>query len=81
MQYLEIAYIAPEEQLLDYGVPVGILGIPRNELDPMLLPKVRTIEDINKEVRVLPKFTLPRKIHHKYKSFDLSMLRFLREHF
>lgn len=66
MRYLEIAYTAPEECLLELGVTVGILGIPRNELEPILTPKERTSEDINKEVRELPKFKLPPRVHHKY---------------
>lgn len=65
IRYLEIAYAAPEELLLEYRVTVGILGIPRDELDPILMPKERTSEDINKEVRELPKFKIPPRIYHK----------------
>lgn len=64
IRYLEIAYAAPEELLIDYGVTVGILGIGRDELDPVLMPKERTSEDINKEVRELPKFKIPPRVHH-----------------
>lgn len=65
LRYLEIAYAAPEELLLDFGVTIGILGLPRDELDPLLTPKERTIDDINKAKRELPKFKLPPKVHHK----------------
>lgn len=65
MRYLEVAYAAPEELLLESGVTIGILGIPRDDLDPILMPKERTCEDINKEVRDLPKFKLPPRVHHK----------------
>lgn len=65
MRYLEVAYAAPEELLGYYGVPVGILGVPRDDLDAVLMPKERTLEDISKEVRELPKFKIPPKIYHE----------------
>lgn len=66
MQYLETAYTAPEEVLLELGVTVGILGLPRDELDPMLMTKQKSLENMNIEARELPNFQLPPKVHHRY---------------
>lgn len=61
-----MAYTAPEEILLELGVTVGILGLPRDELDPMLMAKPKSLENIKVEARELPKFQLPPKVHHRY---------------
>lgn len=47
-------------------VTVGVLGIPRNELDAMIMPKERTSEDINKAAREMPEFKLPPVKQHRY---------------
>ncbi|GLV31939.1 uncharacterized protein CBL_07698 [Carabus blaptoides fortunei] len=39
IQYLEIAYTAPETTLYDYGIKVGILGVPRKYFDYVLKRK------------------------------------------
>lgn len=38
VKYFEAAYSAPEELLEDLCVTVGILGLPRSEMDAMLSP-------------------------------------------
>ncbi|XP_050299256.1 uncharacterized protein LOC126738127 [Anthonomus grandis grandis] len=38
IRYLEIAYAAPEELLVEAGIAVGILGVQRKYLDAMLKP-------------------------------------------
>ncbi|XP_060525300.1 uncharacterized protein LOC132701435 [Cylas formicarius] len=38
-RYLEIAYTAPEELLVDLNVGVGVLGVERRYLDSMLKPR------------------------------------------
>lgn len=66
LQYLEIAYAAPEKLLLKLNVTVGILGLPRDELDPMLMAKPRSAENKAESRTKLPTFVLPPRIHHRY---------------
>lgn len=64
LQYLQAAYSAPEEMLLDLKVRVGLLGVPRKEFDPMLTQRERTSKTFNKPISEAPEFKLPTRIKH-----------------
>lgn len=57
LQYLEAAYMAPEELLPKLGVTVGILGLPRSKFNDMLKETTGAL--------ALPPFKLPPKSIHK----------------
>lgn len=50
VSYLESLYTAPEELLSNFEVSVGILGLDRGILNPILQPK----EGMAKRIRILP---------------------------
>lgn len=67
-KYLEIAYTAPEELLLELEVPVGILGYPRSEFDAMMALRFSRNDDGS--VRVWPRMVIPKRVELDLK--DLS---------
>ncbi|GJQ88148.1 hypothetical protein Trydic_g13152 [Trypoxylus dichotomus] len=64
IRYLEAAYAAPEELLLGMGVTVGVLGIPRDEYDPVLMTRERTSKTFNKPPIEVPPFKIPSRAYH-----------------
>ncbi|XP_017782229.1 PREDICTED: uncharacterized protein LOC108566722 [Nicrophorus vespilloides] len=48
IQYLEKMFAAPEETLLDFGITLGLIGIPREEYDCVMLPRERTSKNFDK---------------------------------
>ncbi|KAI4457917.1 hypothetical protein MML48_7g00008317 [Holotrichia oblita] len=64
INYLEAAYAAPEELLLGMGVTVGVLGIPRDEYDPVLMTRERTSKTFNKPPIEVPPFKIPPRVRH-----------------
>lgn len=65
LEYLEAAYSAPEELLLALGVAVGLLGMPRDEYDAILLPKEKKKghRRQTKPREIIP-FKLPPRTYH-----------------
>ncbi|KAJ8936898.1 hypothetical protein NQ318_010925 [Aromia moschata] len=59
-RYLEAAYSAPEELLEKLEVPVGVLGVQRRYMDPMLKPKeVASTRRRQSTMKPIPEFVLP----------------------
>ncbi|XP_030753095.1 uncharacterized protein LOC115880109 [Sitophilus oryzae] len=71
IRYLEIAYAAPEELLVESGIAVGVLGVDRKYLDTILKPKeISTTVKISSLMKI-GEFNLPpRKIDPKWKYSD-----------
>ena len=42
---LELGYILPEELLRVKGFELGILGLPRDDFDSMLMPKIKEADE------------------------------------
>ncbi|XP_076250439.1 uncharacterized protein LOC143190175 [Rhynchophorus ferrugineus] len=65
IKYLEIAYAAPEELLVESGISVGVLGVERRYLDPVLKPKeISTTVKISSVMKI-GDFVLPPKVIDK----------------
>lgn len=57
LEYLEAAYMAPEELLPELKVTVGILGLPRNQFNVLLKETTKMLE--------IPLVQLPPKSTHE----------------
>lgn len=57
--YLEIAYTAPEELLQDLNVGVGLLGVPRKFLDPLLNEDLQSTKKRSSIMKPIPDFAIP----------------------
>ncbi|XP_031333343.1 uncharacterized protein LOC116163513 isoform X1 [Photinus pyralis] len=65
LEYLEVAFTAPEELLVKEGVTVGLLGLPRSDYDAMLISLTHNAKKrLAKKPRILPEFKIPPSIHH-----------------
>lgn len=64
--YLEAAYAAPENELFELGITVGVLGIPREEFDPVLMTRERTSKTYCKAPIEVPPFVIPGPTKHRY---------------
>lgn len=64
---MEAAFTAPEEILFDINVGVGILGLSKDYLNPILMPK----EGMAKRIHI-PFFKLPIMIPDPYASYSFA---------
>lgn len=46
------------------GVTVGVIGIPRDEYDPVLMTRERTSKTFNKPPIEVPPFKIPPRVRH-----------------
>lgn len=61
-----MAFSAPEECLMDMGITIGMLGLPRDDYDPMLMNLVHTAKKrLASKPRLLPVFKLPLPTRHR----------------
>ncbi|KAL1508950.1 hypothetical protein ABEB36_003764 [Hypothenemus hampei] len=61
IRYLEIAYAAPEEMLVNVGIAVGVLGVQRKYLDAMLKPLEIFPADKQTSLMKIGEFKIPSK--------------------
>ncbi|XP_022904192.2 protein phosphatase 1 regulatory subunit 36-like isoform X1 [Onthophagus taurus] len=66
IDFIEACYSVPEEQINKMGIALGLLGIPREEFDPVLLSRERTSKTYTKKITEIPEFKLPPKTDHSY---------------
>lgn len=64
--YLEITYSAPEEELVNLGITIGLLGVPRHEFDALLVARERTSRNFNIPITELLDFEPPPVQIHPY---------------
>ncbi|CAG9854596.1 unnamed protein product [Phyllotreta striolata] len=57
--FLEIAYTAPEELLEELFVGVGILGVPKKFLDPLLNEDFQSTKKRSSVMKPIPSFAIP----------------------
>nr|XP_022904193.1 uncharacterized protein LOC111416413 isoform X2 [Onthophagus taurus] len=66
IDFIEACYSVPEEHINKMGIALGLLGIPREEFDPVLLSRERTSKTYTKKITEIPEFKLPPKTDHSY---------------
>lgn len=57
--YFERLFAAPYETLLEHGVTIGLIGIPREEYDSIMKPRERTSQNFDKAIIEPINFTFP----------------------
>ncbi|XP_057665486.1 uncharacterized protein LOC130899514 [Diorhabda carinulata] len=66
LDYLRMAYTAPEDLLEELEVGVGILGVPRKFLDPMLNEELMTTKKRSSVMKPVPDFMMPPQTPYDY---------------
>jgi len=70
---LEIAYAAPEELLETSGVSLGVLGVRRKYLDPLLKPKDISTTGKRTSVLKVGMFNLPPKSYNRLVDYSIQI--------
>ncbi|CAG9832661.1 unnamed protein product [Diabrotica balteata] len=73
LDYLRMAYTVPEELLEELEVGVGILGVPKKFLDPVLNEELMTTRKRSSVMKPVPDFVMPPQTPYDYSKLSETL--------